>query len=177
MQIRSESAQRHKRIAREKGPVPVALITVSDTRTAETDENRRYFEAELAAGGHLLAAYRLIRDEPDEVMAALEELSSGEARVLIFNGGTGIAPRDTTYDVLAGRLEKVLPGFGELFRMLSYEEIGAAAMLSRAVAGVYRDRIVISLPGSPAAVRLAWEKLIGPELEHLAWEVTRGREA
>jgi molybdenum cofactor biosynthesis protein B len=96
---------------------------------------------------------------------------------VIFNGGTGIAPRDTTYDVLARRLEKVLPGFGELFRMLSYAEVGAAAMLSRATAGVYRERIVISLPGSPAAVRLGWEKLIRPELEHLAWEVTRGQAA
>ncbi len=177
MQRHSESARRHRNLARSRGPVPVALVTVSDTRTAETDENRRYLEAELAAGGHLLAAYRLIRDEPDEVAAALEELASGQARVLIFNGGTGIAPRDTTYDVLAKRLEKILPGFGELFRMLSYAEIGAAAMLSRALAGVYRERVVISLPGSPAAVRLGWEKLIRPELEHLAWEVTRGREA
>lgn len=177
MQPPSESAQRHRTLARNKGPVSVALVTVSDTRTPETDENRKYLEAELAAGGHRLAAYRLIRDEPDQVAATLEELASGEARVLIFNGGTGIAPRDTTYDVLARRLERVLPGFGELFRMLSYAEVGAAAMLSRATAGVYRDRVVISLPGSPAAVRLGWEKLIRPELEHLAWEVTRGREA
>lgn len=171
----SESAQRHRNLARSRGPVPVALVTVSDTRTPETDENRIYLESELAASGHRLAAYRLIRDEPDQVAAALEELAAGEARVVIFNGGTGIAPRDTTYDVLARRLEKVLPGFGELFRMLSYAEVGAAAMLSRATAGVYRERIVISLPGSPAAVRLGWEKLIRPELEHLAWEVTRGQ--
>jgi molybdenum cofactor biosynthesis protein B len=93
--------------------------------------------------------------------------------VILFNGGTGIAPRDTTFDVLNRRLEKTLPGFGELFRMLSFPQVGAAAMLSRAVAGVYRERVVVSMPGSPAAVRLAWEKLIGPELEHLAWEVAR----
>ena len=89
------------------------------------------------------------------------------------NGGTGISKRDTTYDALAGRLEKTLPGFGELFRVLSYEQVGAAAMFSRATAGVYRGTVVISTPGSPAAVQLAWERLIGPELEHLAWEVAR----
>jgi molybdenum cofactor biosynthesis protein B len=93
--------------------------------------------------------------------------------VLLFSGGTGISARDTTYDVLSRALEKTLPGFGEIFRMLSYEEIGAAAMLSRATAGVYRGRVVVSLPGSPAAVRLAWERLLAPELAHLAWEVAR----
>jgi molybdenum cofactor biosynthesis protein B len=174
--IHSESAKRHRSLARGKGPVAVALITVSDTRTAETDENRKYLEAALSAGGHRVAAYRLIPDEPEAVSRTLDELAAGDARVLIWNGGTGIAPRDTTYDVLHRRLEKVLPGFGEIFRMLSYAQVGAAAILSRAVAGVYRNRIVISLPGSPAAVRLAWEKLIEPELEHLAWEVTRGKE-
>ena len=85
------------------------------------------------------------------------------------------APRDTTYDALSGKLEKTLPGFGEIFRMLSYEQVGAAAILSRATAGVYRGRVVISTPGSPAAVRLAWEKLIAPEIQHLAWEVVRER--
>jgi molybdenum cofactor biosynthesis protein B len=112
----------------------------------------------------------VIRDEPDQVAAALEELAAG-ARLVIFNGGTGIAPRDTTCDVLAGMIEKPLPGFGELFRMLSWEQVGAAAMLSRATAGVYRGRVVFSFPGSPAAVRLAWEKLIAPEIRHLAWLV------
>jgi molybdenum cofactor biosynthesis protein B len=151
----------------------VAIVTVSDTRTPETDVNRQYLEEQLAAAGHELAAYRLIKDEPDQVAAALDELSAGPARVILFNGGTGLSKRDTTYDVLARQLDKTLPGFGEIFRMLSYEEVGAAAMLSRATAGVYRGCVVISTPGSPAAVRLAWEKLIAPELQHLAWEVTR----
>ncbi len=92
---------------------------------------------------------------------------------MLFNGGTGISKRDTTYDVLNKALQKTLPGFGEIFRMLSYEEIGSAAMLSRALAGVHQGKIVISTPGSPAALRLAWEKLILPELQHLAWEVAR----
>ena len=165
------SARGHKKLAHERGPVPVAIVTVSDTRTEATDLNGQYLREAVAAAGHRVAAYRLIRDEPVEVAAVLEELAAGDALVSIWNGGTGIAPRDATYDVLARMLEKTLPGFGELFRMLSYEEVGAAAMLSRAVAGTYRGKIVFSVPGSPAAVRLAWEKLIAPELEHVAWLV------
>ncbi|MBI1924826.1 molybdenum cofactor biosynthesis protein MoaB [Candidatus Poribacteria bacterium] len=169
----STSTQQHRELAAERGPVPVAIVTVSDTRTPETDGNAAYLRQQLAVGGHQVAAYRLIKDEPTQVAAVLDELIAGEARVILFNGGTGIAPRDTTFDVLSRKLEKVLPGFGELFRMFSYEQVGAAAMLSRATAGVYRGKVIISTPGSPAAVQLAWEKLIGPELQHLAWEVAR----
>lgn len=169
----SESKRKHKSQAKQQGPVKVALVTVSDSRTVENDANRRYLESELAKAGHEVVDYRLIRDDAEAVGATLDELSSGAAAVQIWNGGTGIAPRDTTVDVLAQRLEKTLPGFGEIFRSLSYHEIGAAAILSRALAGVYRSRVVISLPGSPAAVRLAWEKLIEPEIRHLAWEVKR----
>jgi molybdenum cofactor biosynthesis protein B len=167
----SESSERHHRLAGRHGPVPVAVVTVSDSRTAETDTNGAWLREAIRAAGHEAAGYRVIRDEPAEVEAALEEMASGAARVIVFNGGTGIAPRDTTYDVLARVLEKPIPGFGELFRMLSWEQVGAAAMLSRATAGVYRGRVVFSLPGSPAAVRLAWERLIAPELRHLAWLV------
>jgi molybdenum cofactor biosynthesis protein B len=167
----SPSSERHHRLAEERsGPVPIAVVTVSDSRTEATDTNGQWLCDAIAAAGHAVAGYRVIRDEPDQVAAALEELAAG-ARLVIFNGGTGIAPRDTTCDVLAGMIEKPLPGFGELFRMLSWEQVGAAAMLSRATAGVYRGRVVFSLPGSPAAVRLAWEKLIGPEIGHLAWLV------
>ena len=156
------------------GPVTVAIVTVSDTRTPETDANRQYLEARLAELGHRVTAYRLIKDEPDQVAAVLNELAAlPDTRLILFNGGTGISPRDTTYDVLARMLEKTLPGFGELFRMLSFQEVGAAAMLSRATAGVYRGRLVVSMPGSPNAVRLAMEKLIFPEINHLAWEVVR----
>ena len=95
------------------------------------------------------------------------------ARIIIFNGGTGITPRDRTFDVLDRKLEKRLTGFGELFRMLSYDQVGAAAILSRATAGTYRGKLIISTPGSPQAVELAWTKLIQPELQHLAWEVIR----
>ena len=168
----SASSEQHRRLAADRGPVPIAVVTVSDSRTPETDTNGKYLRERIAAAGHRLAGYRLVRDEPALVEAALEELA-GDARILLFNGGTGISHRDTTYDALSRRLEKTLPGFGELFRMLSWEQVGSAAMLSRATAGVYRGAVVFSTPGSPAAVRLAWERLIEPELEHLAWEVGR----
>ena len=103
----------------------------------------------------------------------LIEFTQTEARLIIFNGGTGISQRDRTYDVISRKLEKTLPGFGELFRMLSYDQVGAAAMLSRATAGVYRNKVIFSTPGSPDAVRLAVEKLILPEIQHLAWELIR----
>ncbi len=167
------SSAQHRATAAQQGPVPIALVTVSDSRMPETDENAAYLREEIRRAGHDVVAYRLIKDEPDQVDAVLDELAAGAARIILFNGGTGISPRDRTFDVLNRKLEKTLPGFGELFRMLSFEQVGAAAMLSRAVAGVYRNTLVISTPGSPAAVRLAWERLIAPELEHLAWELVR----
>ena len=170
----SESQLQHKQAAALKGPVRVAIVTVSDTRTPETDKNAAFLRDAISAAGHVVTAYRLIRDEPLEVEGVLEELvTTTESQILLWNGGTGISPRDTTYDALAKKLEKTLPGFGEIFRMLSYQEIGAAAMMSRATAGVYKGRVVISTPGSPNAVRLAWEKLVLPEISHLAWEVSR----
>lgn len=169
----SESSERHHEAAERKGPVAIAIVTVSDSRTPDTDTNAHFLREAIPVAGHVIAGYRLVRDEPAEVVAALDALAEGPARVVIFNGGTGIARRDTTFDALSSRLEKTIPGFGELFRMLSWEQVGAAAMLSRATAGVYRGRVVFSVPGSPAAVRLAWEKLIAPEVAHLAWELTR----
>jgi molybdopterin adenylyltransferase len=168
----SESSERHHREAeRERGSVPVAVVTVSDSRDEATDTNGAWLRDAIVAAGHDVAEYRVIRDDPDAVEDALRVVAFGPARVAVFNGGTGIAPRDTTYDVLARRLERPIPGFGELFRMLSWDQVGAAAMLSRATAGIYRHTVIFSLPGSPAAVRLAWERLIEPELSHLAWLV------
>ena len=167
------SSQRHREAARQRGPVKVASVTVSDSRTPDTDTNAHYLRPQIEAAGHEVVDYRLLRDEPDQVASALDELAAGPAQVVLFNGGTGITRRDTTYDAISAKLEKTLTGFGELFRMLSFEQVGAAAMLSRATAGVFRDTVVISTPGSPAAVELAWTKLVEPELEHLAWELTR----
>lgn len=166
-------AQEHREKAG-RGPVTVAIVTVSDTRTPETDQNRQYIEKRLGELGHQVAAYRLIKDEPDQVEAVINELTAlPGVQIILFNGGTGISPRDTTYDVVSRRLEKTLPGFGELFRMLSYAEVGAAAMFSRATAGVCRGTLIVSMPGSPNAVQVAMEKLILPEINHLAWEIAR----
>lgn len=153
--------------------VAIAIVTVSDTRTPETDTSGQIIRELAEAAGHTISGYRIVRDEPEEVQDALDAFASSAARLVIFNGGTGISRRDRTYDVISKALEKTLPGFGELFRMLSYEQVGAAAMLSRATAGVYRDTVIFSTPGSPNAVRLAMEKLILPEIQHLAWELVR----
>ncbi|MBK8134507.1 MAG: MogA/MoaB family molybdenum cofactor biosynthesis protein [Anaerolineae bacterium] len=168
-----KGAEEHRQRAGQ-GAVTVAIVTVSDTRTPETDVNRTYLEARFAELGHIVSAYRLIKDEPDQVAAVLDELTGmPDVRLVLFNGGTGISPRDTTFDVISRKLEKPLPGFGELFRMLSYAEVGAAAMLSRATGGVYHGTLVFSVPGSPNAVEVAVEKLILPEINHLAWEIVR----
>lgn len=165
------SSDAHREAARDT-PVTVGLVTVSDTRTEETDVNGAYLRERVAAAGAQVSGSRIVPDEPDAVRAVVDELAV-VSQIVLVNGGTGIAQRDTTFDVLSGMLEKTLPGFGELFRMLSWEQVGAAAMLSRATAGTYRGSVVISTPGSPKAVSLAWERLIEPELRHLAWELTR----
>lgn len=166
-------AEDHRKIAGQ-GPVTVGIVTVSDTRTPENDTNGLYLKARFTELGHIVGGYRIIKDEPDQVRDALDQMAAiAGMQIILFNGGTGIAPRDTTFDVLSRMLEKVLPGFGELFRMLSFQEVGAAAMLSRATGGTYRGKVVFSTPGSPNAVQVAVEKLILPEINHLAWEVAR----
>ncbi|WP_395088956.1 molybdenum cofactor biosynthesis protein B [Armatimonas sp.] len=167
------SREQHHKIAAERGPVTVGIVTVSDTRTEADDLNGQFLTRELAVAGHRLALYKIIKDEPEQVSAALDAAFVAGVQVLLFNGGTGISQRDTTYDALAAKLEKTLPGFGEIFRMLSWEQVGAAAMLSRAVAGTYKGMAIFSTPGSTKAVVLAWEKLIAPELAHIAWELVR----
>jgi molybdenum cofactor biosynthesis protein B len=163
----------HHHKAGEMPPVRVAVITVSDTRTAETDINGKYLRQQILTAGMFVTDYHIVPDEPAEINALLIRLSKSDAQIILFNGGTGLSKRDTTFDVLSKKLEKTLPGFGEIFRMLSYEQVGAAATFSRATAGVYQGKVIISTPGSPAAVQLAWEKLIAPEIQHLAWEVIR----
>jgi molybdopterin adenylyltransferase len=167
------SREEHQKDAAKRGPIALGIVTVSDTRTPETDTNGQFLTREIAGSGHQLAFYKIIQDEPERVSAALDAALAAGVQVLLFNGGTGISARDTTYDALAAKLEKTLPGFGELFRMLSWEQVGAAAMLSRAVAGTYKGMAIFSTPGSHKALILAWEKLIAPELAHIAWELVR----
>lgn len=151
-------------------PVNCAAITVSDTRSIETDKSGKLVKQLLVEAGHLVGAYTIIKDEPTQIQAQLGSLSAN-IQAVIFNGGTGIAPRDTTYDAIESLLEKTLPGFGELFRYLSFAEIGSRAIASRAVAGVYQNKVIFCVPGSSNAVKLAMDKLILPELQHLVTQL------
>lgn len=143
------------------------MLTASDSRSAETDESGRLIRDLLTAAGHRVEYYEVLPDEPSRIrQALLDNLRSLDA--IIVSGGTGIAARDSTIEVVRMLLDKELEGFGELFRYLSYQEIGPAAILSRALAGITAGKIVASLPGSPDACRLAMEKLLIPELGHMA---------
>lgn len=157
---------------RDKISVNCAIITVSDTRTTETDRSGELIKQLLIDAGHAVGAYAIVKDEPAQIAAQMQSFANrADLQVVIFNGGTGIAPRDTTYDAIEQLLSKTLPGFGELFRYLSYQEIGSRAIASRAVAGIYQNKLVFSLPGSTNAVKLATEKLILPELIHLVTQL------
>ena len=154
--------------------VRCVVCTVSDSQTPETDTSGWLVQDLLRGAGHEVVAYRLVKDEPREVHGVIHlACQDPTVQAVIFTGGTGITARDRTFEAIDALLEQRLPGFGELFRMLSYQEIGAAAMLSRAQAGVRGGRVIFSLPGSPAACRLALERLIVPELGHLLREVNR----
>ena len=160
------SQAEHK--AQAPAAVDCAIITVSDTRTPDNDVGGRTIRELLEGAGHRVLGAVIVRDDPQQVATVIrQQLADGKVRVVITTGGTGITARDDTFEAVDGLLEKRLDGFGELFRMLSYQAIGAAAMLSRACAGLARGHIVIALPGSEPAVRLGMEKLVVPELAHM----------
>ncbi|MFI5398013.1 MAG: molybdenum cofactor biosynthesis protein B [Candidatus Binatia bacterium] len=158
------SAHAHRQL--DVPTVGCAVITVSDTRTIETDRSGQRIQQLLVEHGHRIEHYQILKDEPELISAAIRS-APPRAEIVIISGGTGLAQRDTTFEAVSRLIEKEISGFGELFRMLSYEEIGAAAMLSRATAGVVGSRVVFSVPGSTAAVELAMTKLILPELGHV----------
>ncbi len=150
------------------------VLTVSDTRTEENDTSGRAIADLLSAAGHTVSAHAIVKDDPALVRATIgRQLSSGDVQAIITTGGTGITSRDSTFEAVDALLEKRLDGFGELFRMLSFEQIGPAAMMSRASAGLAAGKIVVSLPGSEAAVRLAMERLLLPELGHLVQQASK----
>lgn len=167
--------QEHEQRAQAEAPhsIRCGLITISDTRTPETDTSGAAIRAALETAGHTLIRYQIVKDEPAQIAALVRELAQSGCQAILTNGGTGIARRDSTFEAIDALIEKRLPGFGELFRMLSYAEIGPAAMLSRATAGTIGGALVFCMPGSTGAVRLALEKLIIPELPHLIWETLR----
>jgi len=154
-------------------PVACGIVTVSDTRTTETDTSGARIRALLETAGHRVTAYSIVPDDPSMLHDRIVELIADGAEAVIVNGGTGLAPRDTTYEAVVALLDKRLDGFGELFRSLSFAEIGPAAMLSRAVAGVSARTIVVSVPGSTKAVELAMQKLLLPVLPHMR-DLVRG---
>jgi len=150
------------------------VLTISDSKTPETDTSGALIRELLTRAGHTVAGQAIVKDEPAQVVAAVREGCDNPAvQAFILTGGTGVTSRDSTFEAVEALLDKRLTGFGELFRLLSYQEIGAAAMLSRAQAGVVKGRALFSLPGSPNACRLALEKLIVPELGHLIREINR----
>ncbi|MCG9886775.1 MAG: MogA/MoaB family molybdenum cofactor biosynthesis protein [Cyanobacteria bacterium] len=149
--------------------LPCGVITVSDTRTLADDRSGQVIVDALAAAGHAILERVVLRDEPTAIAATVAEwVARGNLTAILLTGGTGLAPRDTTYEAIAGLLDREIPGFGELFRSLSFQEIGSRAMASRAVAGVRDRTLIFSMPGSAKACRLAMEALILPELVHLS---------
>ncbi|CAA9386034.1 MAG: Molybdenum cofactor biosynthesis protein MoaB [uncultured Rubrobacteraceae bacterium] len=171
----SESAHQHRESAPET--VRVAVLTISDTRTPETDTGGDSVEGAMRGAGHEVVAREIVRDEATSIRTTLVDfLARSDVDAVVTTGGTGISGRDTTYEVVERMIEKRLDGFGELFRMLSYEEIGAAAVLSRAVAGAVGTKFVASLPGSRNAVNLGMEKLLVPEIAHIVFELRKHQE-
>lgn len=166
--------QPHPHDAKTIKSVNCTILTVSDSRTPETDKSGQLIAEALTTAGHNVLHRQIVPDEPDQVIAVITNwINDNEVQAIITNGGTGVAPRDNTYEAVTSLLDKQLDGFGELFRMLSYEEVGPKAMLSRATAGTItngqRPKAVFTLPGSPNACRLAMEKLILPILPHFTW--------
>jgi len=166
------SADEHK--AQAPPTVGCFVITVSDTRTEANDTSGRAIRELLQAAGHSVTGHAIVRDEPSEVAALVRSrLDDGGTQVIITTGGTGISARDATFEAVNALFEKRLDGFGELFRMLSFQDIGSSAMMSRATAGTIGRRALFVLPGSLAAVRLAMEKLIVPELGHIVQQLRK----
>ncbi|KIY23654.1 MULTISPECIES: MogA/MoaB family molybdenum cofactor biosynthesis protein [Mesobacillus] len=167
------SIQEHKQAA--PNQVRCKVITVSDTRTAETDKSGKLMIESLETAGHQIVDYVIVKDEAEPIRSeVLKGSANPEVDVILTNGGTGIARRDVTIETVQSLFEKEIPGFGEIFRIVSYQEdIGSAALLSRAAAGVVNDRAVFSTPGSTGAVRLAMEKLILPEIGHVVRELKK----
>lgn len=168
----SQSTAEHR--ATSPQSVRCAVVTVSDTRTLENDTGGQAVVDMLTAAGHAVAARTILPDEPERMRTAVRDFAArDDVDVVLLTGGTGLSRRDQTFETISGMLTKSIPGYGELFRMLSFAEIGAAAMLSRAVGGLIGRTVVLTMPGSPAGVRLAMEKLIVPELGHLLREARR----
>ena len=165
-------------VAEHRGASPtrlrLAVLTISDTRTVATDTSGALVVELAEAAGHEVLDRVILRDDPEPLRSLIESYRTrGQLDAVLLTGGTGISPRDQTFETISGILTKVLPGYGELFRMLSFAEIGSAAMLSRALGGLAGDLVILTMPGSTAAVRLAMTRLIVPELPHLVQQARK----
>ena len=164
------TVEEHK--AKSVKTVKCLVVTVSDTRSVSTDQSGRLIKELLASEGHKVLGYRIVRDDPAEVEDLLRHaLSRDDLEAILLTGGTGISPRDGTYEVVSHMLDKQISGFGEIFRFLSYQDIGSSAVMSRAQAGVAAGKVIISLPGSRGAVDLGMRRLVLPELGHMVSQV------
>ena len=152
-------------LPRDKRSVRCAVLSIADTRTPETDDSGRMIKTRLVEEGHVIADYRIIPDDPNQIRQQLVRIAEiPQIQAVICNGGTGITPHDQSFEAILAMLEKKVDGFGEIFRYLAFKEMGAAAILMRAAAGIYRNQVIISLPGAPSCVHLALEKILLPEL-------------
>lgn len=168
----SHAADEHKSHAPKS--IGCMVITCSDTRASDTDTSGQLIQKLLKEQGHTVVAYHLVKDEPAKIKAKIKAATTNKkVQAIIINGGTGISRRDSTFEAVDAMLEKRLVGFGEIFRYLTYQDIGSPAIMSRATAGIIKGRVLFSTPGSENAVRLAMEKLILPELGHLVKELTK----
>ena len=168
------SATHHEHKSHAPKSIGCMVITCSDTRTPDTDTSGQLIQKLLKEQGHTVAAYHLVKDEPSKIKAKIKAaVTNKKIQAVIITGGTGISRRDSTFEAVDAMLEKRLDGFGEVFRYLTYQEIGSPAIMSRATAGIIKGRVLFSTPGSENAVRLAMEKLILPELGHLVKELTK----
>jgi len=166
------SYQEHKEKAPQK--VSCAVLTISDTRTEQDDESGKLITEKLSQNGHRVMFYSVLKNEADSIKRKIYELlRQEELQVIITSGGTGVSHRDITVDTISPILEKKLDGFGELFRFLSYQEIGTASIMSRAIAGAAGGKVILCLPGSLGAANLAMDKIILPEIGHMVREATR----
>lgn len=168
----SQSTAEHRAEAPQR--IRCAVITVSDTRTLATDRGGPLIVDRLTAAGHEVVAREVVPDEPATMRTLLAALADrADVDAILMTGGTGVGSRDQTFETVSGLMNKILPGYGELFRMLSFEQVGPAAMLSRAIGGLMRGKVLLTMPGSPAAVQLAMDRLIVPEIAHLVREARK----
>jgi molybdopterin adenylyltransferase len=167
------STQSHRQAADKQ--IRAAILTISDTRSLETDSSGAFLESALLESGHRVLGRDVVKDDPEAILAQMQIWLNGDAQIIFTTGGTGITKRDNTIPVIESLLEKPMPGFGELFRMLSYQEVGAAAMLSRATGGLAHGGkcLIFAMPGSLNAVQTAWKGIFAKELAHLVYEVVR----